>query len=371
MTTPPCPTINANNAIAAPSPSGMVFRGKRLVKSSSRGLNLPTKRLAWSLSSPGRFLSSPVASSSSSAAVTSNSTNRLEALEEGIEKVIYQCRFMAFLGTLGSLLGSVLCFIKGCLYVADSFVQYSVNRGKVILLLVEAIDTYLLGTVMLVFGMGLYELFISNLTTSETISHDSVSNRSSLFGMFPLKERPQWLEVKTVSELKTKLGHVIVMLLLIGLFDKSRKVAITSVADLLYSFVQYSVNRGKVILLLVEAIDTYLLGTVMLVFGMGLYELFISNLTTSETISHDSVSNRSSLFGMFPLKERPQWLEVKTVSELKTKLGHVIVMLLLIGLFDKSRKVAITSVADLLCISASIFLSSACLFLLSRLNGSH
>ena len=87
MTTPPCPTINANNAIAAPSPSGMVFRGKRPVKSSSRGLNLPTKRLAWSLSSPGRFLSSPVASSSSSAAVTSNSTNRLEALEEGIEKV--------------------------------------------------------------------------------------------------------------------------------------------------------------------------------------------------------------------------------------------------------------------------------------------
>lgn len=70
-------------------------------------------------------------------------------------------------------------------------------------------------------------------------------------------------------------------------------------------------------------------------------------------------------------QERPQWLEVKTVSELKTKLGHVIVMLLLIGLFDKSRKVAITSVADLLCISASIFLSSACLFLLSRLNGSH
>ncbi|KAF8077010.1 hypothetical protein N665_1070s0006 [Sinapis alba] len=239
MTTPSCRTINANNAVSAPSRSGMIFHGcrdinKMLVKSSSRGLNLPTKRLAWSLSSPAtRSLSSRVASVSASGAVTSNSTNRLEALEEGIEKVIYRCRFMAFLGTLGSLFGSVLCFIKGCQYVADSFVQYSVNRGKVILLLVEAIDTYLLGTVMLVFGMGLYELFISNLETSESISHDSVSNRSSLFGMFPLKERPQWLEVKSVSELKTKLGHVIVMLLLIGLFDKSRKVAITSVADLL------------------------------------------------------------------------------------------------------------------------------------------
>ncbi|KFK28595.1 hypothetical protein AALP_AA7G017900, partial [Arabis alpina] len=130
-------------------------------------------------------------------------------------------------------------------------------------------------------------------------------------------------------------------------------------------------NRGKVILLLVEAIDIYLLGTVMLVFGMGLYELFISNLDTSESLSVENANNRSSLFGMFTLKERPQWLEVKSVSELKTKLGHVIVMLLLIGLFDKSRKIAITSVTDLLCISVSIFLCSACLFLLSRLNGSH
>ncbi|KAL1224719.1 hypothetical protein V5N11_027881 [Cardamine amara subsp. amara] len=245
MTTP-CRTINAN-AIAAPSPSGMIFNGfrefvpidKRLVKSSYRGFKLPSRSTttssALSFRSPGRFLSSRLgsASASTSAAVTSNSKNRFEALEEGIEKVIYQCRFMALLGTLGSLLGSVICFIKGCMYVVDSFIAYSVNRGQVILLLVEAIDIYLLGTVMLVFGMGLYELFISNLDTSESISHDFASKRSNLFGMFVLKERPQWLEVKSVSELKTKLGHVIVMLLLIGLFDKSRKIAINSVTDLL------------------------------------------------------------------------------------------------------------------------------------------
>ncbi|CAH8276061.1 unnamed protein product [Arabidopsis lyrata] len=246
--TMPCRTINAN-AIAAPSSSGLIFNGfrdfvpidKRLVISSSRGLKLPlrtTKTVTssawrWSYRSPGRLLSSRSASASTSVAVTSNSANRFEVLEEGIEKVIYSCRFMTFLGTLGSLLGSVLCFIKGCMYVVDSFLQYSVNRGKVIFLLVEAIDIYLLGTVMLVFGLGLYELFISNLDTSESRSHDIVSNRSSLFGMFTLKERPQWLEVKSVSQLKTKLGHVIVMLLLIGLFDKSKKIVITSVTDLL------------------------------------------------------------------------------------------------------------------------------------------
>ena len=98
MTTP-CRTINAN-AIAAPSPSGLIFNGfrdfvpieKRLVISSFRGLKLPSRTTktitssdwSWSYRSPGRLAS---ASTSTSAAVTSNSTNRFEALEEGIEKV--------------------------------------------------------------------------------------------------------------------------------------------------------------------------------------------------------------------------------------------------------------------------------------------
>ncbi|KAM7490819.1 hypothetical protein LguiA_033740 [Lonicera macranthoides] len=68
--------------------------------------------------------------------------------------------------------------------------------------------------------------------------------------------------------------------------------------------------------------------------------------------------------------ERPQWLEIKSVNQLKTKLGHVIVMLLLIGLFDKSKKAIILSPFDLLCFSASVFVSSACLYLLSKLKGS-
>lgn len=159
----------------------------------------------------------------------------------------------------------------------------------------------------------------------------------------------------------------------------------------------------------------------MLVFGMGLYELFVSNLDIAKSLSEDKFHHRSNLFGLFTLKvslsiytffysimlflvamlapckmklflflfssiwynvlyflstfsrlnfqERPRWLEIKTVNELKTKLGHVIVMLLLIGLFDKSKKAVINSPVDLLCFSASVLLSSGCLFLLSKLNG--
>ncbi|XP_057803743.1 uncharacterized protein LOC131019078 [Salvia miltiorrhiza] len=175
-----------------------------------------------------------VASDYTSAGVSQNREgDKLDVLEENIEKVIYGCRFFAILAVWGSLVGSFLCFIKGCVYVISSFQGYLLDRGRVISSLVEATDVYLLGTVMLVFGMGLYELFISNLDKAKSSPDGSTTYRSNLFGLFTLKERPRWLEIKTVNELKTKLGHVIVMLLLIGFFDKSKRAVIQSPLDLL------------------------------------------------------------------------------------------------------------------------------------------
>ncbi|CAN1156677.1 hypothetical protein LINPERHAP2_LOCUS21089, partial [Linum perenne] len=41
---------------------------------------------------------------------------------------------------------------------------------------------------------------------------------------------------------------------------------------------------------------------VMLVFGMGLYELFISNLSPSKMSPGETMADRSNLFGMFTLE---------------------------------------------------------------------
>ncbi|XP_057964481.1 uncharacterized protein LOC131155406 [Malania oleifera] len=195
---------------------------------------------------------SPVIESDMGRVVSSNSpqpAGKLEAIEEGIEKVVYRCRFLTLLAVWGSLLASFLCFIKGCTFVVSAFMDYFVNRGKVIMLLVEAIDVYLLGTVMLVFGMGLYELFVSNLDIVKSLSEENFPQRSSLFGLFALKERPQWLEIKSVNELKTKLGHVIVMLLLIGFLDKSKKAVIHSPVDLLCFSASILLSSGCLYLL--------------------------------------------------------------------------------------------------------------------------
>ncbi|KAG6687513.1 hypothetical protein I3842_11G074400 [Carya illinoinensis] len=208
-------------------------------------------RFAVTMTPSSGHSSSPVIESDigSHSSMIRNTPGKSEAVEEGIERAIYRCRFMALLGVLGSLVGSILCFIKGCTYVVSSYLEYSVNRGKVIMLLVESIDVYLLGTVMLVFGMGLYELFVSNLDTVKSPLKEKLPYRSNLFGLFTLKERPKWLNIKTVNELKTKLGHVIVMLLLIGLFEKSKKAVIQSPVDLLCFSASVLLSSGSLFLL--------------------------------------------------------------------------------------------------------------------------
>ncbi|KZV20732.1 hypothetical protein F511_26578 [Dorcoceras hygrometricum] len=64
---------------------------------------------------------------------------KLDNAEVNIEKVVYGCRFLAILAVWGSLIGSFLCFVKGCTYVIASFQGYFIDRGRVIMSLVEAI----------------------------------------------------------------------------------------------------------------------------------------------------------------------------------------------------------------------------------------
>ncbi|KAM7263003.1 hypothetical protein ACFE04_000686 [Oxalis oulophora] len=168
--------------------------------------------------------------------------------ESNIERAIFDFRFLALFAVAGSLAGSLLCFLNGCVYIGDAYKVYwsncvkGVHTGQMVLRLVEAIaltnqtrcaDVYLAGTVMLIFGMGLYGLFISNVQPDSPPSTDRALKGSSLFGMFTLKERPKWMKISSLDELKTKVGHVIVMILLVKMFERSKMVPIATGMDLL------------------------------------------------------------------------------------------------------------------------------------------
>ncbi|RLN36073.1 hypothetical protein C2845_PM03G14870 [Panicum miliaceum] len=166
-------------------------------------------------------------------------TAKATAIETTVERVIFDFRFLALLAIAGSLAGSLLCFLNGCVFIKEAYQVYwsscvkGIHSGQMVLKVVEAIDVYLAGTVMLIFGMGLYGLFISNTSTDAPSDSDRALKGSSLFGMFALKERPKWMKITSLDELKTKVGHVIVMILLVKMFERSKMVKIATGLDLL------------------------------------------------------------------------------------------------------------------------------------------
>ncbi|KAK7317956.1 hypothetical protein RJT34_02611 [Clitoria ternatea] len=126
--------------------------------------------------------------------------------------------------TDGSLLGSVLCFVEGCLIVIDSYARYfhilSQRLDPVHLMrqLIEAIDMFLVGSALLVFGMGLYAMFVGS--SNETGPRLSGSNLLGLFYM------------KSMAQAKGKVGHAVMMIVQAGVIEKLKDIPLVTSLDL-------------------------------------------------------------------------------------------------------------------------------------------
>ncbi|MBA0747180.1 hypothetical protein Gogos_004110 [Gossypium gossypioides] len=152
-----------------------------------------------------------------------------------IENGILNCRFFTMFAVVGSLLGSILCFMEGSFLIVESYLQYchsllskKLDQGHIIHLLIEAIDMFLVGTAMLIFGMGLYIMFVG----SKTSKGGAPLPRSNLFGLFHLKTLPAWVEMKSISQAKSKIGHAIMMILQVGVLEKFKGIPIVTSLDL-------------------------------------------------------------------------------------------------------------------------------------------
>ncbi|GFY86126.1 hypothetical protein Acr_04g0008640 [Actinidia rufa] len=121
-------------------------------------------------------------------------------------------------------------------------------------------------------------------------------------------------------------------------------------------------DQGHVVHLLIEAIDMFLIGTAMLVFGMGLHFMFVGSKGKGSQL------HGSNLFGLFNLKTLPRWACMQSVTQAKSKMGQAVVMIMQVGVLDKFKSVPLVTGLDLACFAGAIFVSSTCLFLLSRLS---
>lgn len=143
-------------------------------------------------------------------------------IELFVEKWLYRTKYLAAIAVVGSLISALALFIKSSIVVYEGLVVFlSDTEGKIqdlTQIFVESIDAYLFALVLIIFGIGVYELFISKVDPTE-------QNFAS---------RPSWLRVYNIDSLKSSLGSVILMVLIVSVFEYSLKTQFNTARDILY-----------------------------------------------------------------------------------------------------------------------------------------
>ena len=127
------------------------------------------------------------------------------------EHILYSSRYLSILAVIGSLISSIALFLRGGMVVYESIrgffidlVEGKVNPSyeKMFEELVSSVDIFLFALVLIIFGVGVYELFITKI--------DPVERENDT--------RPSWLRISSVDDLKSSLGKVILMVLIVSFF---------------------------------------------------------------------------------------------------------------------------------------------------------
>ncbi|MFZ5502134.1 MAG: YqhA family protein [Pseudomonadota bacterium] len=151
-------------------------------------------------------------------------------LEKIFEGVLWNSRFVILTAVIGSLLAGfaifyiatvdVVSLFQHALHYADSGLseeQRKILHDGTISHIVEVVDGYLLAIVMLIFSLGLYELFISDI--------DQAHGKNTASKI---------LVINSLDDLKSRLAKVILMILIVTLFKEALNMELTTPLDLVY-----------------------------------------------------------------------------------------------------------------------------------------
>lgn len=154
----------------------------------------------------------------------------MKFLEHLFESSLWNSRFVIFLAVMGSLLASfaifymatvdVVILVKHMFHYADSSLTDEARKilhDSTVSHIVEVVDGYLLAVVLLIFSLGLYELFISDIDQA----HGS-------------KASSKILVISNLDDLKSRLAKVILMIMIVTLFEETLNMHISQPIDLVY-----------------------------------------------------------------------------------------------------------------------------------------
>src|SRR5574340_201965 len=150
--------------------------------------------------------------------------------EKLFEGALWNSRFIILTAVIGSLLAGIAIFYMAtvdvvnlfghALHYADASLTAEARKAlhdSTVSHIVEVVDGYLLATVMLIFSLGLYELFISDIDQA----HGSKSSSKILV-------------INSLDDLKSRLAKVIIMIMIVTLFEEALNMKMSAPIDLLY-----------------------------------------------------------------------------------------------------------------------------------------
>jgi uncharacterized membrane protein YqhA len=154
----------------------------------------------------------------------------MKFFENLFEGSLWNSRFVIFLAVLGSLFASfaifymatvdVVILVQHTLHYADAALTEEARKllhDSTVSHIVEVVDGYLLAVVLLIFSLGLYELFISDIDQA----HGS-------------KASSKILVISNLDDLKSRLAKVILMIMIVTLFEETLNMRISQPIDLVY-----------------------------------------------------------------------------------------------------------------------------------------
>ena len=149
-------------------------------------------------------------------------------MERVFESTLWASRFMVIMAVVFGLIGAVALFIVASVDVYDTakmVISTYMNHlhpkhfhEDVVGGIIGAVDLYLIGVVMILFSFGLYELFISEIDAAK--EEDGEDNKI--------------LAIHSLDQLKDKISKVIVMVLVVGFFQKVGHTEYNGALEMLY-----------------------------------------------------------------------------------------------------------------------------------------
>ena len=149
-------------------------------------------------------------------------------LEKIFEDSLWASRFMIILAVIFGIIGAIALFVVASVdvYASAKFVITTyLNHAHpenfhedVVGGIIGAVDLYLIGVVMLLFAFGLYELFISEIDAAK--DEEGEDNKI--------------LAIHSLDQLKDKISKVIVMVLVVGFFQRVGHTEYHGALEMLY-----------------------------------------------------------------------------------------------------------------------------------------